>query len=201
MAGGTVSAAILAGGLATRFDGRDKSALIVDPSDGRTILERQIAALTPLTADVLIVGRARHPSARTIADRIAGSGPIGGLEAALDAARGDALILLACDMPFVTTPLLAYLVDAAGEAIDAVVPQTERGYHPICAVYRRTARDAVLRQLTAKRFKMVDLLARLRVRVVAPDEIERFGDCHRLLANVNTAADFASLVARQRHEL
>ena len=36
------SAAILAGGDARRFGGRDKSALVVD---GRTILERQIAEL------------------------------------------------------------------------------------------------------------------------------------------------------------
>ncbi len=37
-----VTAAILAGGQATRFGGRDKSALIVE---GRSILERQIAEL------------------------------------------------------------------------------------------------------------------------------------------------------------
>jgi molybdopterin-guanine dinucleotide biosynthesis protein A len=37
------SVAILAGGDARRFGGRDKSALVVD---GRTILERQIAELS-----------------------------------------------------------------------------------------------------------------------------------------------------------
>jgi molybdopterin-guanine dinucleotide biosynthesis protein A len=36
------SAAILAGGRASRFGGRDKSALIVN---GRTILDRQLSAL------------------------------------------------------------------------------------------------------------------------------------------------------------
>ena len=42
----TRSVAILAGGQATRFGGRDKSALLVD---GRSILDRQLAALAPLT--------------------------------------------------------------------------------------------------------------------------------------------------------
>src|SRR3954470_4123148 len=81
----TRSAAILAGGRATRFGGRDKSALIVD---GRTILDRQLAALTPLTGDVMIVGGAAPAPHRRIADCVPGCGPLGGLHAALTAARG-----------------------------------------------------------------------------------------------------------------
>jgi len=195
-----ISAAILTGGRATRFDGRDKSALVVDAADGRTILERQMAALSPLTHDILIVGRATHPAARTIADRVEGCGPLGGLDAALVEARSDTLILLACDMPFVSTLFLAYLAAAAMQGIDAVVPETERGYHPLCAVYRRSAADAVARHLAGRRLKMLDLLADLRVKVVSAAEIEQFGNRHRLLANVNTAADVAALTALQGHE-
>ena len=44
-----LSVAILAGGDARRFGGRDKSALVVD---GRTILERQIAELSTVTPDL-----------------------------------------------------------------------------------------------------------------------------------------------------
>jgi molybdopterin-guanine dinucleotide biosynthesis protein A len=194
----TVSAAILAGGRATRFDGRDKSALVVD---GRTILGRQIDALTPLTDDILIVGAAAHPAARTIGDRVDGCGPLGGLDAALAHAKGDTLILLACDMPFVTTALLGHLADAAATDVHAVVPRTERGYHPLCAVYCRAAADVVAGNLAERRLKMTDLLAALRVHVVSSGELERFGNHHRLLANVNTAADFAALVALQGHEL
>src|SRR6185436_7857529 len=49
----TRSAAILAGGQATRFGGRDKSRLLVD---GHTILDRQLGALAPLIDDVMIIG-------------------------------------------------------------------------------------------------------------------------------------------------
>src|SRR3954463_4914198 len=95
------SAAILAGGRSTRFGGRDKSALIVD---GRTILDRQLAALTPLTDDVMIVGGGAAPAPhRYVADSVPGGGPLGGLHAALTAARGDTLFLAACDMPYLTT--------------------------------------------------------------------------------------------------
>lgn len=183
-----VSAAILAGGRAARFGGRDKSAIVVE---GRTILERQIDALAPIAGEILIVGRGTHPAARTIPDRVEGCGPMGGLDAALSAARGDLVVVVACDMPFVTTALLTGLVGLAGGAgdpggIDAVVPRTERGYHPLCAVYRRSVLGAVERHLARGRLKMRDLLAELRVTFT---DVDRFGDCHRLLANVNTPAD------------
>ena len=69
-----MSAAILAGGQARRFGGRDKGALLVG---GRSIRERQIAELATITHDVLIVGgRAQSDagSARVVADRVPGCG-------------------------------------------------------------------------------------------------------------------------------
>jgi molybdopterin-guanine dinucleotide biosynthesis protein A len=189
----TRSGAILAGGRATRFGGRDKSALLVD---GREILERQIAALAPAVDDVLIVGGPRA----TIHDIVPGCGPLGGLHAALTAARGDAVLLVACDMPYLSTPLVAYLLSLATEA-DVVVPQSERGYHPLCAVYTRACLDPVAARLADRRLKMRELVDSLRTRVVPVDEIRRFGDPDRLLANVNTPADYAGLEALQGHKL
>src|SRR5258708_38830334 len=106
------SVAILAGGQATRFGGRDKGALLVD---GRTIRERQIEAIAPLTDDLRVV----------VSDIVPGCGPLGGLHAALTAARHDTLFLIACDMPFVSTPFVAYLISLAAGG-DAVVPRSER---------------------------------------------------------------------------
>jgi molybdopterin-guanine dinucleotide biosynthesis protein A len=191
------SAAILAGGQATRFGGCDKSALMVD---GRTILDRQVAVLSSLTTDLLIVGRARHASARTVADRVPGCGPLGGLHAALTEARGDIVALVACDMPYVTAPFLAHLLSLAGEA-DIVIPRTERGYHPLCAVYSRACLEPIAGRLAERRLKMTELLAGARTRVVTSEDIERFGNRHRLLANVNTPTEYAGLEALQGHKL
>jgi molybdopterin-guanine dinucleotide biosynthesis protein A len=181
------SAAILAGGQATRFGGRDKSTLLVD---GRTIRDRQIAALTPLTDDLQIV----------VSDIVPGCGPLGGLHAALTAARHDALFLVACDMPYVSTALVEYLFSLAGGA-DAVVPRSERGYHPLCAVYTRACLEPVAARLADRRLKMRELLDSVRTRAVPLEEIRQFGDPDRLLANVNTPADYAGLEALQGHEL
>jgi molybdopterin-guanine dinucleotide biosynthesis protein A len=189
----TRSGAILAGGQATRFGGRDKGALLVD---GRAILDCQIAALAPAVDDVLVVGGPRA----TTHDIVPGCGPLGGLHTALTAARGDAVLLLACDMPYLSTPFLAYLLSLVAGA-DIVVPQTERGYHPLCAVYTRACLEPAAARLADRRLKMRELVSSMRTRVVQVDEIRQFGDPDRLLANVNTPADYAGLEALQGHKL
>ena len=202
-----LTAAILAGGRATRFGGRDKSALVVG---GRTIFDRQVAELSQIADEILLVGGTILPGPRPdvtpIADLMPGCGPLGGLHAALIAARGEPVIVVACDMPYVSAPFLAYLAGLAGECggpgeYVAVVPQTERGYHPLCAAYTRAVVEPIERRLAAGRLTMTDLLADVRLRAVAADEIARFGDPHQLLANVNTPAEHESLEALHNHEL
>lgn len=194
------SAAILAGGQATRFLGRDKSALVVD---GETILDRQLTILSSVATDILVIGgpaNVARAAVRYVADIVPGCGPLGGLHAALTAAKSDAVLLLACDMPYVTAPFVAHLFALARDA-DVVVPHTERGYHPLCAVYSRACLEPVARRLADGRLKMIDLFADVRVRLVMSEDIDRFGNRHRLLANVNTPAEYAGLEALQGHEL
>jgi len=193
------SAAILAGGLATRLGGRDKSALLVD---GRAILDWQIDTLTPLVEDLMIVGRGVNVAqgARAVADIVPGCGPLGGLHAALTSARSDVLFLIACDMPYVSSAFVEHLLALAGEA-DAIVPQTERGYHPLCAVYTRACLEPAAARLADRRLTMRELVDSMRTRVVPIDEIRQFGDPDRLLANVNTPADYAGLETLQGHKL
>lgn len=196
------SAAILIGGKATRFGGRDKSALLVE---GRTILSRQLAALSDVTSDVMLIGPSTPPSEaegslraggspRYVADIVPGCGPLSGIHAALSAARGDATLILACDMPFVSTPLLHHLLSYADHA-DIVVPQTERGYHPLCAVYSRACLEPAARRLARGEFTLAALVDEMRVRVVTADALEAFGDPDRLLANVNTSIEYRAIEA------
>lgn len=184
------SAAILTGGRARRFDGRNKSALVVE---GRTILERQVAELSAVADDIMLVGSGGPGAAgavRHVPDRAPGLGPLAGLDAALEAARHPVLLLVACDMPFVTAALFARLVQLAADA-EAVVPSDDRGYHPLCAAYARSCRPAVARHLAEKRLKLTDLLQVLHVRTLSGPELEALGGS-RLLINVNTATDYAA---------
>lgn len=184
--------AILSGGQARRMGGRDKSRLLID---GRTLLAHQLDVLGPCVRRTWLVGRqapSPDPRAESLPDRTPGMGPLGGLDAALTAAGGDAVLLLACDLPNVTTPLLVHLVGLSA-GVDAVVPRTERGYHPLCAVYGPSCGAAVRRRLELGALRMRDLLGDLRVRTVDADDLTRFGSPDHLMFNINTVADLDAL--------
>ena len=203
------SVAILAGGRATRFAGRDKSALVVD---GRSILDRQLDELSALADDVMLIGAGDGAAQRThatvgsstarvrdVPDIVPGSGPLGGVHAALTAARRPVVLIVACDMPYVTRVFAAYLLSLGGAAA-IVVPRTADGYHPLCAVYSRPCLEPATRLLAERRLALHGLFAEVPTRVVTEEEIRRFGCPSRLLANVNTPAEYAALEALHDHK-
>ena len=122
------------------------------------------------------------------------------MHAALSAAHGDAVFVVACDMPYVTAPFAAHLLHLSQDA-EIVVPRTDRWYHPLCAVYARRCLATIARRLGQRQLKMSDLFAELRTRTVTTEEIDAFGDRDRLLANVNTPSEYADLGALHGHKL
>lgn len=191
----TNTAAILAGGHARRFGGLDKGQLDVG---GVAILDRVIDALAGVVDRVVLVtspGRpVTRPGIETITDILPDRGSLGGIYTALTAAGGPVLVV-ACDLPFLTGPFLAHVLGAI-EGADVAVPRSEDGYHPLCACYAQACAAPIRRRLDAGLLKVVDALQGLRVREIGPDELRAFDPGRRLLLNVNTPEDLSRAVAR-----
>ena len=153
MIGGTSRAGfVLAGGKSSRM-GENKAFLVYS---GRPLIARIAEAVSAAAGQVALVGdpevygRLGYPA---IPDRFVNCGPLGGMAAALAYTTADWNLLVACDMPAVTTGLLSAILEAAenlpGEA-DCLVPDAPPGgLQPLCAVYRRRccgpAQDALAR--------------------------------------------------------
>jgi molybdopterin-guanine dinucleotide biosynthesis protein A len=188
-----VSAAILAGGRARRLGGADKASL---PIGDARIIDRQLAALSAVADDIRIVandsGRYAGLGLRVIGDAVADRGPLGGLYSALLDAAHDRVVVLACDLPFVTAALLERLVAESGtvQEIDAVVPRSARGLEPLCALYRKRCAGPVLARLDRGELAVAGLLADLRVRELGPEALAPY-DNGSLFENVNTPHDHA----------
>jgi molybdopterin-guanine dinucleotide biosynthesis protein A len=188
------TAAILAGGQARRLGGGDKSALRVGAD---SILERQLAVLRTLTPHILIVtGNAATVSAgkartdvRVVEDRIAGAGALGGLYTALIEAPTEQVLVIACDMPFISAPFLTELA-ALGAGVEAAIPRDGHGPHPLCASYHRRIAARLKARIDAGALRIADALRDLDVRDIGPDELTPFDPDGRLLLNVNTPADY-----------
>jgi molybdopterin-guanine dinucleotide biosynthesis protein A len=187
------TAAILAGGDARRLGRIDKSALVVGAA---SILDRQLSVLRGLTPHILIVtsdrGRVRTAPAgvRVVVDRVPDSGALGGLYTALEEAATDQVFVIGCDMPFVTTPFVSYVVDRSRD-VDVAVPRNDRGRHPLCASYARRTAAHLRACIEAGALRVGDALEGLDVREIGPNELAPFDRDGRLLLNVNTPDDYA----------
>ena len=191
------AAAILTGGHARRFQGRDKSRLIVPGSAGdRPILEHQLELLAPLASDLLIVTSAQrapdftHTAARTVVDAHPGCGPLGAIVTALGATSAAAVISVAGDMPHVSAALVGELARRhAASGDDATVPESDRGIEPLCAVYGRTARAALETALGSGDLSMHTALRTLRLGVMPAADVASYGNPHLLFRNINAPED------------
>jgi len=191
------SAAILAGGRARRLGGQDKSALIVD---GVRFIDRQREALRPLTDRIVLVGyRGDHPPPFPVEDdRWPEAGPLGGLATALLAATTERVLVLACDLPCVTTQFLAYLANVDPDAT-AVLPASDGRWQPLCAMYARRAAGTFVTALTGGDRAVAPVVEQLRPRVIEPDEWAPFDRDGLLLANVNTPDDLVRIRSLDTH--
>lgn len=184
-----VSAAILAGGRASRMGGADKARLRIG---SERILDRQLAALSGVADDIRLVGgstRREASGVRVIADAIPQAGPLGGIYTALLDARHDRVLVLACDLPFVTRDLLSRLATAGDEHDDAVIPRSARGLEPLCAWYHRRAAGAIRTQIEHGALSVHTLVDVLRVREIGPEALAPFaGD--EAFENINTPHDY-----------
>jgi len=192
----TLTAAILAGGRAIRLGGLDKSALTVG---GRSILDRELDVLRQLTTRILIVANdsTRFPGTGVPvkADRLPGAGALGGLYTALVEASTELVLVIACDMPFLTHAFLAWLVDQSA-GVDVVVPRDARGRHPLCAVYATRVAPHLKACIEAGRLRVGSALEGLAVREMGPEQWAPYDHDGRLLLNVNTPDDYALATGR-----
>lgn len=187
----TTAGAILAGGQARRFGGRDKSRLIVD---GRSIIVRQVELLQRVTDEVLVVG---HDPARfadlpvtVVPDVVPGAGALGGILTALESTSADRVLVVACDLPFLTEGLLRALLTLA-ESGDGAWVKTVRGPEPLVACYRQSARGPIRAAVMSGRLKAADLDQHLKLRTLSDDALSAFGAPEHLLNNLNTPGDYA----------
>lgn len=188
-----VTGVILAGGRATRLGGGPKGLL---HRNGRTLAENARDVLQAVTGSVLLVSNEAQPyealGVPVIADRIAGLGPIGGLEAALAHASTPWIIVVACDMPRLTVPVLTLVRDRDAR-FDAVVPRIGEHVEPLCARYSRSILPTVRDSIARNELKMSRLLSRVIVDEIDEDTLRAVDPELQATANVNTPEDAARL--------
>lgn len=164
--------------------GRPKALL---PVAGRTLLEWMHERLAGGFAGVLVSARdpdlvprpLRH---RVVLDDVTDGGPLAGIAAGLAAARTDAVVVVACDMPRVTAALLDRLLEEVAR-YDVAIPRLGGRPEPVCACYRKSAAYWIRDSLDRGELRAAGVLGQLAVRWI--DDLDP-----NLLWSLNTPEDY-----------
>jgi molybdopterin-guanine dinucleotide biosynthesis protein A len=184
-----VTALILAGGKAKRLGGVDKRELVVA---GRTIFERQVDALRPCVAEIIVSSPRPIAGYRTVADPVADVGPIAGIAAGLAAVTTPWLFVLAGDMPGVHRAFIDLILSRADTESDAVGIRIGQLPEPLCTALRVAVwRPIVMARIAARRLKASSLLTdeKLRVKWIEEAELRAIDPLLQTLHNVNAPED------------
>jgi molybdenum cofactor guanylyltransferase len=181
---------VLAGGASLRM-GRDKALLELG---GVAMIVRAVRLLEQLVdSPVVIASPSRFDGLglRVVADDEPGLGPLGGIATALRVSAHSWNLIVACDLPYLTTEWLSFLIQRAAKSpVDAVLPQSGSGVEPLCAMYHKRALPAVTSALAHGVRKITDGIAGLAILSLAPSESKAFDSGGLLFKNINTREEY-----------
>ena len=181
---------ILAGGQSTRM-GRPKGLL---PVAGKPMIVRLAHVMEVTGRPPVIIGPPGEYGGlgfRVVPDDRRGWGPLGGIATALRVSDCGWNLIVGCDLPFLTSEWLEFLIHRAADSpAEVVKPASERGLEPLCAMYRKRAQPMIAEALARGVRKITDGLAELTMATIAPGEWKAFDPMGRLFKNVNTPGDY-----------
>ncbi len=190
-----IEAFILIGGRSRRF-GRDKAGVEFgnEPLIERTTRTiRNAISPTQITFVAANDGQYDFAGLPIVFDLYGGFGPIGGLHAALAYARTEWILVVACDLPLISSELIAMLAGMILDDIDACVPVQPDGHiQPLCALYQVEPCLTVLKDFFIKGTRSLSVnafLDQLKTRTVTFDAIQHLPGSENFFLNMNTVDD------------
>ena len=183
---------VLAGGRSKRF-GRDKAGIEID---GQVLLDRVVALIDGACDRVFVsvradqVEEAMRKRYSLIVDEQPEHGPAGGILAAQAHAPEAAWLVAACDMPLLDTTSIGRLVDArrADKAGIGYRSPVDNLPEPLCAIWEPATLERFRQRVeSGGSLSPRDMLADTNIDLIDATDA-------RVLANVNTQADFDRLM-------
>lgn len=181
---------ILAGGMNTRFSGQPKAFISVG---GKRIIDHLYSIFNALFEDIILVTNDPHKflewDIKIVADLFAVRSSITGIHAGLFYTLNPHAFFAACDTPFLKKELVETIISSIEQGIDVVVPQTQAGFEPLCAVYSKKCLKPIEEQILQNQLTIRKLFKKRRVKKI-PEKILRTQDPDLVsFFNINTPQD------------
>lgn len=138
---------------------------------------------------------------KVIVDLYPGKGALGGIYTGLAAADTFYSLVVGCDMPFLNSALLHYLIELTPN-FDVVVPRIDDMTEPLHSAYSKDCLASIKQLLHQDRLAISHLFSLVNTRYVGEDEIAKFDSEHLSFFNINTQGDLrkAKALIRQREQ-
>ena len=183
-----IGAFLLAGGASSRM-GRDKALI---PVKGIPLLIRLAKVLSTIGSEFHILapqGRYESFGYPILNDIHANSGPLAGIEVALETSAFDWNLILACDLPFIEADWLLQLAAVAlnSSNLQCVASATSPDSpNPLCALWHKSALPKVRSALDSQNFRVRSVVEVLQTQILIPPD-------PGILANWNRPQDISAL--------
>ncbi|WP_326909510.1 NTP transferase domain-containing protein [Sedimentibacter sp. MB31-C6] len=189
-----VTGILLAGGKSSRM-GKDKA--LIKYGD-ETFMSNSLKKLNKLFDEVIVVAdnveKYHIENVKIIKDIYPGMGPMGGIHAALKAAKNDWLFVIPCDMPmwevFLVEEMLKHRLDN-----DIVVPLINDHMEPLFALYKKTCIPGIEQCLNNNIIKVIELYSLVKTNYLDLEKLyHEFNQCTKSFFNINTPEDLYNMV-------
>lgn len=180
---------ILAGGKSSRM-GTDKGLILFD---GKAIIQHILEQFQPVTDKVVIVSN--NPEyekfgVEVIADLFRDKGPAGGIFTALSHSNTAKIFVLSCDMPFVTTAAIEYLIQHASRS-QITIASHEGKSEPLFGVYSKTCLTHWNMLIQKGFLKLQEMIAEFDLLKLNVEGSPLF--TNKVFININTPEDLKKL--------
>jgi molybdopterin-guanine dinucleotide biosynthesis protein A len=177
--------------------GKNKALLSVG---GQTILDRLQTAFEGLFDEVLLV--TKDPleylswDSKIVTDLLPTRSSLTGIHAALFHVSTPYAFITACDTPFLKKGLIRVLLDELKPKWDVIMPVTEQGNQPLCAIYSKRCIEPIKDQLRNGDPKILNFFPKIKVKEV-PEERLRQADPDLIsFFNINRPEDLTTAEER-----
>jgi molybdopterin-guanine dinucleotide biosynthesis protein A len=183
-----VSGVILAGGSSSRL-GRNKALIEIA---GQPMIERVVEQLCAAVSEIVLVTNSREQFAflglPMVRDIHQGIGALGGLHAGLSAIRTEYGLVVGCDMPFLDSDLLRYMISRR-IGYDVVMPRIGQHYEPLHAIYAKRCLPGIEQSISSGRRRILHACVGMHIQCIESGQVALYDPHHLSFFNVNTAGD------------
>ncbi len=196
------SGVILAGGMSTRFNGRDKAMIEIN---GKRIIDHIVAVYSEIFSEIILVTNTPQAyldwNLLMVTDLFPVRSSLTGIHAGLFYTSRPYAFVSACDAPFLKPELVHLLVSQARPGADAVMPETSKGLEPLCAVYSKSCLKNVEAHIRQDKLKIQQVFHKSRINRISEARLRKTDPDLISFININTPEDLMRVASLEKEPL